>query len=123
VLQEFLPILLLFFVGLAIFGGIAVLSFLIGPRNDDPKKLDTYECGMPPIGSPKEKFTIRFFLVAVLFVIFDIEVVFLFMWAIVFKQLGLYGLLAMSVFLLILVFSLIYEMKKGVLDWASKTNS
>lgn len=122
-LQEFLPILLIFFVGLAIFGGIAVFSFLIGPRNNDPKKLDTYECGMPPIGSPKERFTIRFFLVAVLFVIFDIEVVFLFMWAIVFKQLGLYGLLAMSVFLLILVFSLIYEWKKGVLEWASKTNS
>lgn len=122
-LQEFLPILLIFFVGLAFAGGTAVLSYLIGPRNDDPNKLDTYECGMPPIGSSKEKFTIRFFLVAVLFVIFDIEVVFLFMWAVVFKDLGLYGLAVMSVFLLILVFSLIYEMKKGVLDWASKTNS
>lgn len=122
-LQEYLPILLIFFVGFAFAGGTALASYLIGPRNNDPKKLDTYECGMPPIGSPKERFTIRFFLVAVLFVIFDIEVVFLMMWAVVFKQLGLYGLLAMSVFLVILVVSLIYEWKKGVLEWASKTNS
>lgn len=122
-LQEYLPILLIFFVGFAFAGGTALLSYLVGPHNNDPSKLDTYECGMPPIGSPKERFTIRFFLVAVLFVIFDIEVVFLMMWAVVFKQLGWFGLISMSVFLLILVFSLVYEWKKGVLEWASRTNS
>lgn len=122
-LLDYLPIILLVAFGLTFALGIGLLSYLIGPRKDDPSKLDTYECGMPPIGNPRERFHVKFFLVALLFVIFDIEIVFLFIWAIVFRDLGMFGLAAIGVFLGFLVLSLAYEWKKGVLEWASKTKS
>lgn len=119
-LYDYIPILLMTGVAIAFAVGNVLASFLIGPRVDKPEKLDPYECGMPPIGNPREPFNVKFFLVAMLFVIFDIEIVFLVLWAVVFKELSLYGLAVMGFFLAILVVSLVYELKKGVLEWASK---
>jgi NADH-quinone oxidoreductase subunit A len=120
-LLDYIPILVMIALGLAFAVGNMTLSFLIGPRKDSAEKLDTYECGMPPVGSPRERFSVKFFIVAILFVIFDIEIAYLFLWGIVFKQLGWYGIGVMSFFMVMLVASLLYEMKKGVLEWASKT--
>lgn len=122
-LTDYLPIILMAMVALAFAGGNILMSFLIGPRKDSPEKLDPYECGMPPVGNPKERFNVKFFLVAMVFVIFDIEIVFLFLWAVIFKPLGLFGLLEMAVFLGILILALAYVWEKGVLEWASKKNS
>ena len=92
----------------------------LGPRKDSKAKLEPYECGMPPVGNPRERINVKFFLVAMVFVIFDIEILFLFLWAIVFKQLGVFGLVEMAVFLGILLLGLAYVWEKGVLEWASK---
>lgn len=122
-LVDYIPILLLAVVVIGFAFGTVLLSFLIGPRVDKKEKLDPYECGMPPVGNPRERFSVKFFLVAMVFVIFDIEIVFLFLWAIVFKDLGIFGLIEMGIFLGILVLALAYVWEKGVLEWASKTKS
>ncbi|MBI1388906.1 MAG: NADH-quinone oxidoreductase subunit A [bacterium] len=119
-LYDYLPVLFMAAVAIGFAAINVVGSFLIGPRVEKPEKLDPYECGMPPIGNPHEAFNVKFFLVAMLFVIFDIEIVFLVLWAVVFKQLSWYGIGVMAFFLAILVVSLVYELKKGVLEWASK---
>ncbi|MDP8245403.1 MAG: NADH-quinone oxidoreductase subunit A [Candidatus Hinthialibacter antarcticus] len=119
-LYDYIPILLMTLLAISFAVGSVLMSFLIGPRIDDPEKLDTYECGMPPVGNAKEPFNVKFFLVAMLFVIFDIEIIFLVLWAVAFKELAWYGLAVIGFFLAILVVSLIYELKKGVLEWASK---
>lgn len=119
-LYDYIPVLLMAGLAIGFVGGTVLMSFLAGPRKDDPNKLDPYECGMPPIGNPKERFNVKFFLVAMLFVIFDIEIIFLVLWALVFNDLNLYGLFTMGFFLAILVVSLVYELKKGVLEWVSK---
>ncbi|MDX9752909.1 MAG: NADH-quinone oxidoreductase subunit A [bacterium] len=119
-LSEYIPVLLMACLALAFALGNVMMSFLLGPRKDGPGKLDPYECGMPPVGNPKERFNVKFFLVAMVFVIFDIEIVFLFLWAVIFKPLGLFGLVEMAVFLGILVLALVYVWEKGVLEWASK---
>lgn len=121
--QNYIPILLIAGLAIAFAGGTIIASFLLGPRTSKGDQLDPYECGMPPIGNPRERFNVKFFLVAMVFVIFDIEIVFLFLWAVIFKRLGWFGMLEMAVFIGILVFALAYVWKKGVLEWASKTNS
>lgn len=119
-IQQYIPVLLLAMLALAFAVGNVLLSFLFGPRKDSKEKLDPYECGMPPIGNPRERFNVKFFLVAMVFVIFDIEIVFLFLWASVFQDLGIFGLIEMAVFLGVLVLALAYVWEKGVLEWASK---
>ncbi|MBD3265138.1 NADH-quinone oxidoreductase subunit A [bacterium] len=119
-IQQYIPVLLLAMLALAFAVGNVLLSFLFGPRKDSKEKLDPYECGMPPIGNPRERFNVKFFLVAMVFVIFDIEIVFLFLWAAVFQDLGIFGLIEMAVFLGVLVLALAYVWEKGVLEWASK---
>lgn len=122
-LHDYIPILILAGLAAAFAAGTVLLSLLIGPRKSGEGKLDPYECGMPPEGDPRERFNVKFFLVAMVFVIFDIEIVFLFLWAVIFKQLGVFGLLEMAVFIGILVLALAYVWKKGVFEWASRTNS
>ncbi|MBN2328505.1 MAG: NADH-quinone oxidoreductase subunit A [Candidatus Omnitrophica bacterium] len=122
-LHDYIPILILAGLAAAFAIGTVLLSFLIGPRKSGDGKLDPYECGMPPEGDPRERFNVKFFLVAMVFVIFDIEIVFLFLWAVIFQQLGVYGLLEMAVFIGILIMAFAYVWKKGVLEWASRTNS
>ena len=107
---------------LFVFAGIVVLSLLLishllGPSKPNPTKADPFESGNPPKGDARIRFSVKFYLVAMLFLIFDIEVVFLYQWAIHFRQLGVFGLVEMGFFLLILIVGFIYVWKKGALDW------
>ena len=95
-----------------------VLSVLLGPRKKTSIKMEQYECGVPaPTGVPRGKLSVKFFLVAILFLVFDIEVVFLYPWAVVFRQLGLLGFTEMSLFIVVLVAGLAYAWKRGALEW------
>ena len=122
-LQNYIPIFLMAGLAIAFAGGTVLSSFLLGPRKSQGEQLDPYECGMPPVGNPHERFNVQYFQVAMVFVIFDIEIVFLFLWAVIFKRLGWFGIVEMAVFIGILLIALAYVWKKGVLEWGSKTNS
>ena len=117
-LLEYLPILI--FIGLAaVLGGVLILVPLaIAPSKPDPEKLSAYECGFPAFGDARMKFDVRFYLVAILFIIFDLEVSFLFPWAVAFGKLGLFGFWSMMLFLAVLTIGFIYEWKKGALEWS-----
>ena len=116
-LAEYLPILIF----LAVAGGLGVLlmtlGFLFGPRRPDAAKLSPYECGFEAFEDSRMKFDVRYYLVAILFIVFDLEIAFLFPWAVALDSIGLIGLAAMGVFLLVLVVGFIYEWKKGALEW------
>ena len=116
-LIEYLPILL--FIGIA--GGLSLVlmlvPFVIAPSKPDPEKLSAYECGFPAFGDSRMKFDVRFYLVAILFIIFDLEVAFLFPWAITLGATGVFAFWSMMVFLGVLTVGFIYEWKKGALEW------
>jgi len=116
-LQEYLPILIFLAVATAI--GILLLSlgFLIGRGSKDAEKLSPYECGFEAFDDSRMKFDVRYYLVAILFIIFDLEIAFLFPWAVSLDAVGRFGLLAMALFLAILVVGFVYEWKKGALEW------
>ncbi len=116
-LQDYFPIMLFLFIALVLSIGFIVLNFIFSPRNPDPEKLSAYECGFEPFNDSRMEFDVRFYLVAILFIIFDLEIAFLFPWAISLGTIGLYGYLSMLVFLFILTIGFIYEWKKGALDW------
>ena len=117
VLQDYLPLII--FVGLALVIGLVLLiaPFLVAYRQPDPEKLSAYECGFNAFDDARMKFDVRFYLVAILFIIFDLEVAFLFPWAVAFKSVGVFGFWAMMVFLAVLTIGFIYEWKKGALEW------
>ncbi len=109
--------LLLFFIALAIpVLMIAVASFT-SPRKQAPKKQIPFECGNDPVGDTRKRFSVKFFIIALLFIVFDIEAVFIYPWAVLFRRLGLYGFIEMAVFLFILILGLFYVWKKGALEW------
>ena len=116
-LAAYLPILIF----LAVAGGLGVvllvLGYLIAPRSPDAAKLSPYECGFEAFEDARMKFDVRYYLVAILFILFDLEIAFLFPWAIVLREIGAFGFWAMVVFLAILVVGFVYEWKKGALDW------
>ncbi|MGB5511704.1 MAG: NADH-quinone oxidoreductase subunit A [Woeseiaceae bacterium] len=116
-LQEYTPILI--FLGVAAGLGVLLLSlgFLIGQGGKDAEKLSPYECGFEAFDDSRMKFDVRYYLVAILFIIFDLEIAFLFPWAVSLDVVGHFGLLAMALFLAILVVGFIYEWKKGALEW------
>ncbi len=116
-LENYLPILVFIILGVAFGAGPIVLSVLVAPSNPDSEKLSSYECGFEPFEDSRMKFDVRFYLVAILFIIFDLEIAFLFPWAIVLNEIGWFGYAAMMVFLGILVIGFIYEWKKGALEW------
>ncbi len=116
-LGAYLPILLLVLAATVFGVGSLLLSALIGPKKQSPLKLSPYECGCEPVGSARERFSIKFYLVAMLFILFDIEAVFLYPWSILFKRLGLFGLIEMGVFIVILLVGYVYIWKKGALEW------
>jgi NADH-quinone oxidoreductase subunit A len=116
-LTEYFPILLFIIIGLAIGVGPILIGFLLGPRKPDSEKNSPYECGFEAFEDARMKFDVRYYLVAILFIIFDLEIAFLFPWAIVFTELGVFGFTAMMIFLAILVVGFIYEWKKGALEW------
>jgi NADH-quinone oxidoreductase subunit A len=112
-LENYLPILVFMGVGLLVGAAFIVIGFVLGPQRPDPEKLSPYECGFEAFEDSRMKFDVRYYLVAILFIIFDLEIAFLFPWAVALDQIGVAGLLAMAVFLGVLVVGFIYEWKKG----------
>ena len=120
-LEQYFPILLFIFVGLAVGVALplagAVLSRLLSVHRPDPDKLSPYECGFEAFEDARMKFDVRYYLVAILFILFDLEIAFLFPWAVVFEEIGTFGFVSMVIFLAILVVGFAYEWKKGALEW------
>ena len=114
---EYLPIFIFLVIAFSMSLGFALLSGIVGPNKPDKEKLSAYECGFEPFESARLKFDIRFYLVAILFVIFDLEVAFLFPWAVGFQHIGSLGFWSMMLFLLVLTIGFLYEWRKGALDW------
>ena len=116
-LSEYFPVLLFILVGLAIGVLPMVLGSILGVRRPDPEKNSPYECGFEAFEDARMKFDVRYYLVAILFILFDLEIAFLFPWAVAIQKIGLFGFLAMMMFLGILVVGFIYEWMKGALEW------
>ena len=116
--QNYVPILLMLAVVVLLAGGMLLLSWLLGQRRPSRAKLTAYECGMTPTGDARQRFSVKFYLVAMVFILFDVEVIFLYPWAIVFHQLRMFGFIEMLLFLLLVVAGFAYLWKKGVLDWS-----
>jgi NADH-quinone oxidoreductase subunit A len=117
VLLNYLPILIFMLVALGLGTVMLILGRLLGPHRPDPAKLSPYECGFEAFEDSRMKFDVRYYLVAILFIIFDLEIAFLFPWATVLQDIGLFGFSSMMLFLGILVIGFIYEWKKGALEW------
>ena len=116
-LNNYLPVLLFLFVGSFVGIGPMVISKLLGPSRPNPEKLSAYECGFEVFGDARMQVDIRYYLVAILFILFDLEIAFLFPWAVSLGTIGFIGFMSMMVFLGILVIGFIYEWDKGALDW------
>ena len=116
-LKDYLSIIIFLFVALGLSVGFIILNFLFSPKNPDPEKLSAYECGFEAFGDSRMEFDVRFYLVAILFIIFDLEIAFLFPWAISLGNLGTLGFWSMMIFLFVLTIGFVYEWKKGALDW------
>ena len=116
-LLDYLPLAVFFGVSLVIGAALMVAPFLVAVRHPDPEKVSAYECGFNAFDDARMKFDVRFYLVSILFIIFDLEVAFLFPWAVAFKQVGTFGFWSMMVFLGVLTIGFIYEWRKGALEW------
>ena len=115
--HPYLPLLIVFLLAGIIVISMLSIAYLLGPKKPSAVKSDPFESGNPPKGDARIRFSVKFYLVAMLFLIFDIEVVFLYPWAILFRRLGVFGLVEMGIFLLILIIGFIYVWKKGALEW------
>jgi NADH-quinone oxidoreductase subunit A len=116
-LQDYLPLAVFIAVALGLGLALLIAPFIVAFKQPDPEKLSAYECGFNAFDDARMKFDVRFYLVAILFIIFDLEVAFLFPWAIAFGELGAFGYWSMMVFLAVLTIGFIYEWKKGALEW------
>lgn len=116
-LENYFSILLFIFVGLAVGVMAMALGWLLAPNQPDSEKLSPYECGFEAFEDARMKFDVRYYLVAILFILFDLEIAFLFPWAVVLNEIGLFGFVSMMVFLSILIIGFIYEWMKGALEW------
>ena len=116
-LNNYFSIIVFLFLSLGLSIGFVVLNFILSPKNPDPEKLSAYECGFEPFSDSRMEFDVRFYLVAILFIIFDLEIAFLFPWAISLGNIGALGFWSMMIFLFILTIGFVYEWKKGALDW------
>jgi NADH-quinone oxidoreductase subunit A len=116
-LEPYLPVILFILVGVAVGVAPQVIGFVLGPRRPDSAKNSPYECGFEAFEDARMKFDVRYYLVAILFILFDLEIAFLFPWAVVLQDIGWFGFIAMLLFLGILVVGFIYEWKKGALEW------
>ena len=114
---EYLGIAITFVLAAVIAGGMILLTTLLGPKNPTPAKNEPFECGESPFELPKGRASIQLYLVGMLFILFDVELIFLFPWAVVFKELGWFGLIEMLVFLGIVLIGFVYAWKKGALEW------
>jgi NADH-quinone oxidoreductase subunit A len=116
-LDQYLPVLLFILVGIAVGVVPQVLGYILGPNRPDPAKNSPYECGFEAFEDARMKFDVRYYLVAILFILFDLEIAFLFPWAVSLKDIGLIGFFSMMEFIGILVLGFVYMWKKGALDW------
>jgi NADH-quinone oxidoreductase subunit A len=116
-LTQYLPLAVFIAVSLGFMGVLMLAPFLVAVRNPDPEKVSAYECGFNAFDDARMKFDVRFYLVSILFIIFDLEIAFLFPWAVAFKEVGALGFWSMMVFLAVLTIGFIYEWKKGALEW------
>ena len=116
-LQNYVPILIFLGVAAALGAVLIGLGFLFGPRRPDTEKLAPYECGFEAFEDARMKFDVRYYLVAILFILFDLEIAFLFPWAVVLPDIGFFGFASMMIFLAILIVGFVYEWKKGALEW------
>src|SRR5438105_1421269 len=116
-LEQYLPILLFILFGLLVGAVMLTLGSLVSPNRPDPEKLSPYECGFEAFEDARMKFDVRYYLVAILFILFDLEIAFLFPWAVVINDIGLPGFLSMMLFLAILTIGFVYEWMKGALNW------
>lgn len=116
-LQNYLPVFIFMIIGVGVGIVAPILGYLLGPRRPNPEKLSAYECGFEPFGDARAPFDVRYYLVALLFILFDLETAFLVPWAVVFRSLGWQGMTVMGIFLGLLTIGFIYEWKKGALEW------
>ena len=116
-LKDYLSIILFLVIALGLSSPFVAINYLASPKKPDPEKLSAYECGFEPFNDSRMEFDVRFYLVAILFIIFDLEIAFLFPWAISLGNIGLLGFYSMMAFLFILTIGFIYEWKKGALEW------
>ena len=116
-LKDYLSIILFLLIALGLRFAFIAINYLASPKNPDPEKLSAYECGFEPFNDSRMEFDVRFYLVAILFIIFDLEIAFLFPWAVSLGNIGALGFWSMMIFLFILTIGFIYEWKKGALDW------
>jgi NADH-quinone oxidoreductase subunit A len=116
-IEQYIPIAIMMLIGVVAGIVFTNINRWIGPHRPSEEKLSTYESGMEPVRTARERFSVKYYLVAMLFIVFDIEIVFLYPWAVVFRKLGSAGILGMGMFLVILVIGLIYEWRKGGMDW------
>jgi len=115
--NQYLPVLIMFLVAGAVVASMVNAGRIFGPRNRTETKLEPFECGNVSSGSAWGRFSVRFYLTAILFIIFDVEVVFMYPWALVFRDLGWFGMSTMGIFISILALGLVYEWRKGALEW------
>ena len=116
-LREYLPILIFIGVAIGLSGAMVVASFVVAPQRPDPEKISAYESGFEAFDDARSRFDVRFYLVTLLFIIFDLEVAFLFPWAVSLGEIGVFGFWSMMIFLGVLTIGFIYEWKKGALEW------
>ena len=121
-MDGFLPILIMIGLGAGFSGGSVLLSQFVGPRKPTPEKTAPYECGMPPVGDARERQSVKFYLVAMIFLLFDIEVAFLYPWAMAFRELGPVAYFQIVAFFALLVTGYIYVWRKGVFDWSREVD-
>lgn len=118
--EVYFPVLVQVFIAMAIAGGMVIGSYLLGKRVRSRAKEMPYESGMVPVGSTRERFSVKFYLVAMMFILFDVELVFLYPWVVVYSDLGLYGFIVMFLFVDLILWGFYYIWKKGVLDWSQE---
>ena len=116
-LEQYFPILLFILVGIGLGALLLALGGFVSPDRPDPEKLAPYECGFEAFEDARMKFDVRYYLIAILFILFDLEIAFLFPWAVVLREIGLFGFCSMLIFLGILIIGFVYEWKKGALEW------
>jgi NADH-quinone oxidoreductase subunit A len=116
-LYNYIPVLIFIVIGLGLGAVMIMMGAMLGPHRPDSEKQSPYECGFEAFEDSRMKFDVRYYLVAILFIIFDLEIAFLFPWAVVLDEIGMFGFLAMMVFLGVLVVGFIYEWRKGALEW------
>ena len=117
--QNYIPVILMLLVVVALAGAMLALSWILGERKPSRAKLSAYECGIQPTGDARQRFSVKFYLVAIIFILFDVEVIFLFPWAVIYRELKWFGFVEMLLFILLVGAGFAYVWKKGALDWTN----